>query len=338
MPMIPFSILDLSLIGEGYSVSQALDQSRMLAVKAEQHGYNRLWLAEHHGMPGIASAATAIVIAHVGAATKTIRVGSGGIMLPNHSPLGIAEQFGTLEALFPGRVDLGLGRAPGTDMRTANALRRNLDAGAENFPQDIVELKHLLGTPVENQAILAVPGTQSNVPIWLLGSSTYSAHLAAALGLPYAFASHFAPDMLLDAIAIYRDRFQPSADLDKPYVMAGIMGVAADTDEEANRLFSSTQQQFVNLRKNVRGTFPKPLETMDGFWTPMEKMTVEHTLRYAAVGSPRTVEKKLGEFLAETQADELIISMPIHDIDKRLRSVELFSQMSMMDRPMQKAA
>jgi luciferase family oxidoreductase group 1 len=338
MPMIPFSILDLSLIGEGYSVSQALDQSRRLAIKAEQHGYNRLWLAEHHGMPGIASAATALVIAHVGAATKTIRVGSGGIMLPNHSPLVIAEQFGTLEALLPGRVDLGLGRAPGTDMRTANALRRNLDAGAENFPQDIVELKHLLGTPVPNQAILAVPGTEANVPIWLLGSSTYSAHLAAALGLPYAFASHFAPDMLLDAIAIYRDRFQPSADLDKPYVMAGVMGVAADTDEEANRLFTSTQQQFVNLRKNVRGVFPKPLDTMDGFWTPMEKMTVEHTLRYAAVGSPRTIERKLGEFLAETQADELIISMPIHDIDKRLHSVELFSQLSLMDRQMQKAA
>ncbi|MBP2462115.1 MULTISPECIES: LLM class flavin-dependent oxidoreductase [unclassified Rhizobium] len=336
--MIPFSILDLSLIGEGYSVSQALDQSRRLAIKAEQHGYNRLWLAEHHGMPGIASAATALVIAHVGAATKTIRVGSGGIMLPNHSPLVIAEQFGTLEALLPGRVDLGLGRAPGTDMRTANALRRNLDAGAENFPQDIVELKHLLGTPVPNQAILAVPGTEANVPIWLLGSSTYSAHVAAALGLPYAFASHFAPDMLLDAIAIYRDRFQPSADLDKPYVMAGVMGVAADTDEEANRLFTSSQQQFVNLRKNVRGLFPKPLDTMAGFWTPMEKMNVEHTLRYAAVGSPRTIERKLGEFLAETQADELIISMPIHDIDKRLRSVELFSQLSLMDSQLQRAA
>jgi len=338
MPMIPFSILDLSLIGEGYSVSQALDQSRRLAIKAEQHGYNRLWLAEHHGMPGIASAATALVIAHVGAATKTIRVGSGGIMLPNHSPLVIAEQFGTLEALLPGRVDLGLGRAPGTDMRTANALRRNLDAGAENFPQDIVELKHLLGTPVPNQAILAVPGTEANVPIWLLGSSTYSAHVAAVLGLPYAFASHFAPDMLLDAIAIYRDRFQPSAELDKPYVMAGVMGVAADTDEEANRLFTSSQQQFVNLRKNVRGLFPKPLDTMDGFWTPMEKMNVEHTLRYAAVGSPRTIERKLGEFLAETQADELIISMPIHDIDKRLRSVELFSQLSLMDSQLQRAA
>jgi luciferase family oxidoreductase group 1 len=330
--MIPFSILDLSPVGEGYSVRDALAQSRLMAIKAEEQGYKRVWLAEHHGMPGIASAATAIVIAHVGAATKTIRVGSGGVMLPNHSPLVIAEQFGTLEALLPGRVDLGLGRAPGTDMRTANALRRNMDAGAESFPQDIVELKHLLGTPIENQAIIAVPGTEANVPLWLLGSSLYSAHLAAALGMPYAFASHFAPDMLIDAIAIYRDRFQPSADLDKPYVMVGVMGVAADTDAEAEKLFTSSQQQFVNLRKNVRTRFPRPLDSMDGFWTPMEKMSVEHTLRYAAVGSVATIEAQLKEFLGETQADELIVSMPIHDIDKRLHSVELFASLPMMEK------
>lgn len=330
--MIPFSILDLSPVGEGYSVRDALEQSRQLAIKAEEQGYNRVWLAEHHGMPGIASAATSIVIAHVGAATKRIRVGSGGVMLPNHSPLVIAEQFGTLEALLPGRVDLGLGRAPGTDMRTASALRRNMDAGAENFPQDIVELKHLLGTPVENQAIIAVPGTEANVPLWLLGSSLYSAHLAAALGLPYAFASHFAPDMLMDAIAIYRERFQPSAELDKPYVMVGVMGVAADTDEEAEKLFTSSQQQFVNLRKNVRTRFPKPLDSMDGFWTPMEKMSVEHTLRYAAVGSVPTIEAQLKEFLAETEADELIVSMPIHDMDARLHSVELFASLPMMEK------
>lgn len=330
--MIPFSILDLSPVGEGYSVRDALDQSRQMAIKAEDQGYKRVWLAEHHGMPGIASAATSIVIAHVGAATKKIRVGSGGVMLPNHSPLVIAEQFGTLEALLPGRVDLGLGRAPGTDMRTASALRRNMEAGAENFPQDIVELKHLLGTPIENQAIIAVPGTEANVPLWLLGSSLYSAHLAAALGLPYAFASHFAPDMLLDAIAIYRDRFQPSAELEKPYVMVGVMGVAADTDEEAERLFTSSQQQFVNLRKNVRTRFPKPLDSMDGFWTPMEKMSVEHTLRYAAVGSVPTIEAKLKDFVEETGADELIVSMPIHDIDSRLHSVELFASLPMMEK------
>lgn len=330
--MIPFSILDLSPVGEGYSVRDALDQSRRMAIKAEEQGYKRVWLAEHHGMPGIASAATSIVIAHVGAATKKIRVGSGGVMLPNHSPLVIAEQFGTLEALLPGRVDLGLGRAPGTDMRTASALRRNMEAGAENFPQDIVELKHLLGTPIENQAIIAVPGTEANVPLWLLGSSLYSAHLAAALGLPYAFASHFAPDMLMDAIAIYRERFQPSPDLDKPYVMVGVMGVAADTDEEAERLFTSSQQQFVNLRKNVRTRFPKPLDSMDGLWTPMEKMSVEHTLRYAAVGSVPTIEAKLKDFLEETGADELIVSMPIHDIDARLHSVELFASLPMMEK------
>ncbi|MBW6421533.1 LLM class flavin-dependent oxidoreductase [Rhizobium sp. XQZ8] len=330
--MIPFSILDLSPIGEGYSVREALDQSRRLAIKAEEEGYKRLWLAEHHGMPGIASAATSIVIGHVGAATKTIRVGSGGIMLPNHSPLVIAEQFGTLEALLPGRVDLGLGRAPGTDMRTASALRRNLEAGAESFPHDILELQRLLGTPEPNQGLLAVPGMEANVPIWLLGSSIYSAHLAAALGLPYAFASHFAPDMLMEAIAIYRDRFQPSLTLDKPYVMVGVMGVAADTDEEAQKLFTSSQQQFVNLRKNVRTRFPKPIDSMEGFWTPMEKMNVEHTLRYAAVGSVQTVEAHLKEFLGETEADELIVSMPIHDIETRLRSVELFASLPMMER------
>jgi luciferase family oxidoreductase group 1 len=218
-PMVPFSILDLSPVAEGSTVHQSLKASARMAVKAEEFGYKRFWLAEHHGMPGIASAATSVVIGHVGAATKRIRIGSGGIMLPNHSPLVIAEQFGTLEALFPGRIDLGLGRAPGTDMRTAQALRRNLEAGANSFPNDVVELQQLLDTPVENQAILAVPGNGSHIPIWLLGSSLYSAQLAAMLGLPYAFASHFAPDMLLDAIAIYRDRFQPSATLDKPHVM-----------------------------------------------------------------------------------------------------------------------
>ncbi|KIQ02975.1 alkane 1-monooxygenase [Agrobacterium tumefaciens] len=324
--MIPFSILDLSPIGEGETASKALDNSRRMAIKAEEEGYERIWLAEHHGMPGIASAATSIVIAHVGAATSRIRVGSGGIMLPNHSPLVIAEQFGTLDALLPGRVDLGLGRAPGTDMRTARALRRNLDAGAENFPHDIIELQRYLGAPEPDQAILSVPGMNSNVPIWLLGSSTYSAHVAAALGLPYSFASHFAPDMLMDAIAIYRERFQPSETLKEPYVMVGVMGVGANTDEEAQHLFTSAQQQFVNLRKNVRTQFPRPVESMDGLWSDMERITVDHTLRYAVVGSHDTIERKLGDFLSETGADELIISMPVHDIQKRLRSVEVFAQ------------
>ena len=330
--MIPFSILDLSPVPEGLSVRDALEQSRRMAIKAEECGYTRLWLAEHHGMPGIASAATAVVIGHVAAATNRIRVGSGGVMLPNHSPLVIAEQFGTLAALFPGRVDLGLGRAPGTDMRTARALRRNLEAGAENFPHDILELQRLLGDPAEDQPILAVPGANSDIPLWLLGSSIYSAHLAAALGLPYAFASHFAPDMLMEALDIYRDRFQPSAALDKPYVMVGVMGVAADTDEEAARLFTSSQQQFVNLRKNIRTQFPRPVETMDGLWSEMERMSVEHTLRFAAVGSPKAIEEKLSGFLAETRADELIVSMPIHDVEARLKSVELFAAMPMMEK------
>ncbi len=322
--MIPFSILDLSPIAEGHTVTEALDASRRMAQKAEELGFKRFWLAEHHGMPGIASAATSIVIAHVGAATKRIRIGSGGIMLPNHSPLVIAEQFGTLAALFPDRVDLGLGRAPGTDMRTARALRRNLETGAESFPHDIIELQRLLGEPGEDQALLAIPGARSHVPIWLLGSSLYSAHLAAALGLPYAFASHFAPDSLLEAIAIYRERFEPSAELDKPHVMVGVMGVGADSDAQARYLFTSSQQQFVNLRRNVRRPFPRPVDTMDGIWTDMERMGVEHTLRYAVVGSPATVESKLKDFLDETGADELIVSMPIHDLDARLRSVEIF--------------
>ncbi len=296
-----------------------------MAQKAEEFGYTRFWMAEHHGMPGVASAATSVILGQIGAVTKTIRIGSGGVMLPNHAPLVIAEQFGTLEALFPGRVDLGLGRAPGTDMRTAQALRRNLDAGANSFPNDVVELQQLLGTPIENQAILAVPGNDSHIPIWLLGSSLYSAQLAAMLGLPFAFASHFAPDMLLDAIAIYRDRFQPSSELDKPYVMVGVMGAVSETDEEAQYHFTSAQQQFVNLRRNVRGPFPRPVRDMDAFWSPMEKMNVEHTLRYAVVGSPVTAEAQLNEFLKETQADEVIISMPIHDIEARLKSVELFA-------------
>lgn len=322
--MTEFSILDLSPIGEGESVSHALENSRRMAIKAEEQGFKRVWLAEHHGMPGIASAATSIVISHVAAATKTIRVGSGGIMLPNHSPLVIAEQFGTLEALYPGRVDLGLGRAPGTDMRTARALRRNLDSGPDQFPQDILELqRYLHGEP--DMPIIAVPGMNSRVPIWILGSSIYSAHLAAALGLPYSFASHFAPDMLMEALEIYRERFQPSEFLDRPYVMVGVMGVAAETDQEAQMLFTSSQQQFINLRRNVRTPFPKPVESMDGLWSDMERMSVEHTLRYAAVGDETNVKAQLKSFLDATQADELIVSMPIHDIDKRLRSVEIFA-------------
>jgi luciferase family oxidoreductase group 1 len=295
-----------------------------MAQAAERAGYHRYWLAEHHGMPAVASSATAVLIGHVGHATSRIRIGSGGIMLPNHSPLVVAEQFGTLSALFPGRVDLGLGRAPGTDMRTARALRRDLESGAQSFPNDIIELMRLFG-PAEDGQILAMPGVGSNVPLWLLGSSLYSAHLAAALGLPYAFASHFAPDALMDAIAIYRERFQPSEQLDKPYVMAGIMGVVADTDEEAKYHFTSAQLQFINLRRNARGYFPMPVRSMEGHWTEMERYNVEHTLQYAIVGSPRTAERELAEFVRVTGIDELIISMPIADIDARLKSIDLFA-------------
>jgi len=323
--MIPFSILDLSPVAEGHTVREALDASRRLAQVAEKSGYRRFWLAEHHGMPGIASAATTLVMSHVAAGTETIRVGSGGIMLPNHAPLVIAEQFGTLEALYPGRIELGLGRAPGTDMRTARALRRNMEAGAESFPHDILELQRLLGAPDEEGGLIAVPGINSHVPIWLLGSSLYSAHLAAALGLPYAFASHFAPDQLLDAVAIYRERFQPSADLQKPYVMVGVMAAVADTDGEAAHLFTSAQQQFVNLRRNVRRPFPRPVETMEGMWTEIERIGVEHTLRYAIVGSPETAADKLERFIAEVRPDELIVSTPLHNLEARLRSVELFA-------------
>ncbi len=326
--MIPLSILDLSPVGEGQSVRDALDASRRLAQVAEKSGYQRFWLAEHHGMPGIASAATALVISHVAAGTQTIRVGSGGIMLPNHSPLVIAEQFGTLEALYPGRIELGLGRAPGTDMRTARALRRNMEAGAESFPHDILELQRLLGEPDDEGGVMAVPGVNSHVPIWLLGSSLYSAHLAAALGLPYAFASHFAPDQLLDAVAIYRQRFQPSAALQKPHVMVGTMAAVADTDQAAARLFTSAQQQFVNLRRNVRRAFPRPVESMDDYWTETERIGVEHTLRYAIVGSPETAAERLARFVDEVRPDEIIVSFPVHDLEARIQSVELFAGLS----------
>jgi len=329
---IPFSILDLSQISEGFTVSDALANSARMAQTAEAQGYKRYWLAEHHGMPGIASAATSIVIAHVGQATKTIRIGSGGIMLPNHSPLVIAEQFGTLEALFPGRVDLGLGRAPGTDMATARALRRNMDAGVDSFPQDILELKTLFGAPQDGQRILAVPGMNARVPVWLLGSSLYSAQLAGALGLPYAFASHFAPELLFEALHVYRSHFKPSDVLDKPHTMVGVMGVAADSDAEAEFLYTSMQQSFANLRRNVRVPFPKPSYDAVANLTSDETVMIDHMLRYAMVGSPQTIARRLTSFLDQTQADELIVSMPIHDIDARLKSVELFAGLPLMQK------
>ena len=323
--MVPFSILDLSPVIEGGTVAQSLANSRRLAQEAEAHGYKRFWLAEHHGMRGIASAATSLVIQHVAAGTEKIRVGSGGIMLPNHSPLVIAEQFGTLAALFPDRIDLGLGRAPGTDMRTAQALRRNLDSAANNFPQDVIELMQFMGAPAPDQKVIAVPGANSNVPVWLLGSSHYSAHLAGMLGLPFAFASHFAPDMLLTALEIYRERFEPSQYLDRPHVMVGVMGAAADTDDEADYLFTSMQQSFVRLRRGTPDAFPPPVDSMDGLWSDQERITVEHTLQYAVVGGPEKIERRIADFLALTRADELIVSMPVYDMEARVKSLRLFA-------------
>ena len=325
--MIPFSILDLSTVAEGSTIPESLENTRVMAKRAEELGYHRYWLAEHHGMPAVASAATAVLIGHVGAATSRIRIGSGGVMLPNHSPLVIAEQFGTLASLFPGRVDLGLGRAPGTDMRTARALRRDLETGANGYPEDVLELQSYLDDPTDETKVLAVPGYGTHVPLWILGSSHYSAHLAGMLGLPYAFASHFAPDMLFDALEIYRERFQPSAQLEKPYAMVGIMGVIADSDEEAAYHFTSSQQQFINLRRNVRTLFPKPVKSMDGLWSESERIGVEHTLSYAVVGSPVTASAKLSKFLEATRADELIISTPIHDFGARLKSIEHFANL-----------
>jgi len=324
--MVPFSILDLAPIAQGGTAAEALQHSLDLARRAERLGYRRYWLAEHHNMPGIASAATAVVIAHVAGGTSTIRVGSGGVMLPNHAPLVIAEQFGTLEALFPGRIDLGLGRAPGTDQLTARALRRGQNDSADTFPQDVQELQAYFRPVVLNQAVRAVPGAGLAVPIWLLGSSLFSAQLAAALGLPFAFASHFAPDHLADALELYRGKFRPSASLRAPYAMAAIAVFAADTDAEAARLFTSLQQSFVNLRRGAPGPLPPPVDTMAGLWSPLEQAGVEHAFREAVVGSPATVRRGLDDFLQRTGIDELMVTAAIYDHAARLRSFELVAQ------------
>jgi luciferase family oxidoreductase group 1 len=329
--MIPFSLLDLAPIADGHSISEALENTRRMAVKAEQCGYHRVWLAEHHAMRGVASSATAVVIAHIGGATSKIRIGAGGIMLPNHAPLIIAEQFGTLDALFPGRVDLGLGRAPGTDMHTARALRRNISNSVDDYPGDIQDLQGLLGPMHNEQQLIAIPGANSQVPLWMLGSSLYSAQLAAQLGLPYTFASHFAPDLLHEAIALYRSQFQPSAQLQTPYVMAGVMAVVADTDQEARYLFSSVQQQFINLRRGVNKPFARPVDDIEAYWTPAEKVMLEHTLQYAIVGSQQSAKQQLQQFIVQTQVDELILSLPIHDIEARLKALTLIAELGLME-------
>jgi luciferase family oxidoreductase group 1 len=327
MPLPPLSVLDLAPIVEGATAGEALANSLDLARHVERWGYRRFWLAEHHNAIGIASAATAVVIAHVAAGTETIRVGAGGVMLPNHSPLVIAEQFGTLAALYPGRIDLGLGRAPGTDQLTIHALRRD-PMVADTFPQDVVELQHFLDDAQPGQAVQAVPGAGSHVPLWILGSSLFGAELAAMLGLPYAFASHFAPDALLPALEIYRSSFRPSKQLERPYAMVGANAVVADDAETARRLFTSVQQSFTRLQRGHRGQLPPPIDDIEGYWTPAEKEQASARLRRSFVGSPETVRPALDAFVAETGADELIFASAIHDHAARLRSYELLAQLS----------
>src|SRR3954471_19793934 len=325
--MVPLSVLDLSPIVEGGDAAQALANTLDLARHAEQWGYRRYWLAEHHNRPGIASAATSIVIAHVAQGTRTIRVGAGGIMLPNHSPLAIAEQFGTLESLFPGRIDLGLGRAPGPGGLTARALRRSaLADAADAFPQDVLEL--LAYFRGDAGPIRAVPGAGLAVPIWILGSSTFGAQLAAALGLPYSFASHFAPMQMMQAIEIYRAHFRPSAQLDRPYVMLGFNVFAAATDEEARLLFTSLQQAFVNLRRGTPGPLPPPVPGFEERLTPAERAMIAQALSSTAVGSPETVRRGLEAFIARTGADELIVTSQIFDHAARLRSFEITASLA----------
>ena len=320
--MLPLSVLDLSPIVAGGSAAQAFANSLDLARHAERLGYHRFWLAEHHNMVGIASAATAVVIAHVAAGTARIRVGAGGIMLPNHSPLVIAEQFGTLESLYPGRIDLGLGRAPGSDRYAMHALRRHPMAG-DTFPQDVVELQRYFEDADDQQRVRAVPGAGLHVPLWILGSSTFGAQLAAARGLPFAFASHFAPDQMMAALDIYRASFEPSATLAAPHVMLGVSVVAAGTDHDAQRLATSLQQQFLALLRGRPVQLQPPVDRMDDLWSPLEHAQVEQTLRQAIVGGPATVAERMRAFVARTGADELMVTAHIHDHAARVRSYEI---------------
>ncbi len=322
--MIALSVLDLAPICEGATPADALRETLRLAQHCEAWGYRRYWLAEHHGMAGIASAATSVVIGYVAGGTRTIRVGAGGIMLPNHAPLLIAEQFGTLESLYPGRIDLGLGRAPGTDPVTARALRRDPRA-ADTFPDDVLELQALLGPERTGQPYRAVPGAGLEVPLWILGSSLYGAQLAAALGLPYAFASHFAPEALMPALRVYRESFRSPARPARPYAMPGIGVFLADTDDAARRLFTTAQQTFTRMIRNTRGRLPPPIDDIEAFWTPAEKAQVARMLSCAFVGSPATVRPALQAFIDATAADELMVAAAIYDPAARLRSYELLA-------------
>ena len=325
--MISLSILDLAPVPDGSTVGQALHNARDLAQYAEALGYARYWMAEHHNMPGIASAATAVALAHVAAGTSRIRLGAGGVMLPNHAPYLIAEQFGTLAALHPGRIDLGLGRAPGSDQTAARAMRRNL-AGDDDFPRDVMELLEYFRPTQPGQPLQAVPGEGQAVPVWILGSSTYGAQLAAALGLPYAFASHFAPAQMLDAIAIYRARFRPSEYLAAPKVMLGVNIFAADTDAQARILFSSLQQAFINLRSGRPGKLPAPIEGFDAQIEPRARMMLDNALACSIVGGPAAVRAGLDAFVANTGADELMVTAQIFDHGARRRSFEILAEVA----------
>ena len=331
MRVIPLSVLDLSPIIEGGDAGQALRNSLDLARHVEALGYRRFWMAEHHNLPGIASAATAVALAHVAAGTQSIRIGAGGIMLPNHAPLLIAEQFGTLAALHPGRVELGLGRAPGSDQVTARAMRRTLLGSGDEFPQDVVELIGYFQAAEPGQAVQAVPGAGLEVPIWILGSSTFGAQLAAYLGLPFAFASHFAPAMMMEAIAIYRQRFRPSAQLAAPYVMLGINVTAAETDAEARFLFSSVQQSFVNIRTGRPGKLPPPVEGFEARLDGYARAMLDDALSCAVVGGADAVRAGLAEFARRTGADELMVTGNIFDHAKRKRSFEIVAEAHGMD-------
>ena len=324
--MTKLSVLDLSPIVQGGGPAQALHNSRDLAGHAERLGYQRFWMAEHHNMPGVASAATAVALGYVAEGTRSIRIGAGGIMLPNHAPLQVAEQFGTLAALYPGRIDLGLGRAPGTDQRTAQALRRTLMGDINAFPNDVVELMHYFQPVQPGQAVQAVPGAGLEVPVWILGSSTYGAQLAAMLGLPYAFASHFAPADMDAAVEIYRSRFKPSPHLAKPYVMLGLTVVAADTDAEARRLFTSLQQAFVNLRSGRASTLPPPVDDIDTVIDPAAHFLLAETLSRSVVGDGAAVKAGLDAFIARNQPDELILTSQIYDHAARVRSLEIVAE------------
>lgn len=329
--MTAFSVLDLSPIPQGSSPAQALANSLDLARHAESWGFQRYWLAEHHNMPGIASAATSVVIGHIAGGTKTIRVGAGGVMLPNHSPLVIAEQFGTLESLFPGRIDLGLGRAPGSDQVTARALRRLRPDEADEFPRDVLELIDYFEPARPDQAVRAVPGEGLLVPVWILGSSLYGAQLAAALGLPYGFASHFAPEQMLAAIELYRRQFQPSARCAKPYVLLGLNVVAAESDEQARHLFTSQQQAFANLRRGQPGQLPPPVDSIDAVLSPMEQAMVDRSLYCRVVGSPKTIRRGIAEFIRHTGADEVMMTGNIFDHQARLASFRIAAEAARPD-------